>query len=294
MKLIILLFIVICYSSFCIAQTKHWKITWDKNPEDDISEYVVYKGTTPNITKEIARVKNPKTTFIDKNITPGILYYYRIKAINDKGVSSNYSDVASAAIPEFKNLPMIIGISKDEPAQLLLNDFINDPDDTKHEIHLIDKKGDSKLTVELQGGTLIIKARNNWIESDTNSVMIEVIDSDGFYNITKILAKDASLLEGESTIVSAGTEQNNININPEEFMLSQYSEIIFSNIPKNSDIEIYDSFGNLVFSEEDINKSFSWDAENNNGDQVLFGLYNYKIYNNLGNIITGGSFRVLP
>ncbi len=51
MKLIILLFIVICYSSFCIAQTKQWKIIWDKNPEDDISEYVVYKGIVPSITK---------------------------------------------------------------------------------------------------------------------------------------------------------------------------------------------------------------------------------------------------
>jgi len=120
-------------------------------------------------------------------------------------------------------------------------------------------------------------------------VKIEVKDSHEFYNIAKFVIKDESVI-GEFIDISS----LNINIFPEEFSLSHFSNITISNIPKNSNISIYDSFGTLVYSEKNINGTFEWDAENNDGDQVLFGLYNFVLYNKLNQILFEGSFRVIP
>jgi len=51
-----------------------WKVIWDKNPENDIKEYIVYKGD-----KEISRVKSPDTVYVDTDLEPGKLYSYRIR-----------------------------------------------------------------------------------------------------------------------------------------------------------------------------------------------------------------------
>ena len=49
-----------------------------------------------------------------------------------------------------------------------------------------------------------------------------------------------------------------------------------------------------MFTEKNISHKFTWDAENSDGDQVLFGLYNFVIYDQMNNIIFEGSFRVIP
>ena len=65
------------------SQTSQWKIIWDKNPEDDIKEYIVYRDY-----KELARVKSPDTLYVDKDIKTGVLYSYRIRAVNEKNIPS--------------------------------------------------------------------------------------------------------------------------------------------------------------------------------------------------------------
>jgi len=235
MKLIILFFLVICYSSFSIAQTTQWKVVWDKNPEDDIKEYIVYRGQ-----KEIARVKNQDTVYIDTKLNPGELYSYRIKAVNEKNISSNYSDPAKAAIPGFENLPHELGISKNTPYKLYLKDYLNDPDDTSHEVVRINKQSNSKISITLENGFLIFKTIGNWTEQDSEYVEIKVIDSHGFYNIAKLNIKDKSIAKEN---INIPPDDLNINIFPVEFSLNQYSEINFYNIPKNSNIYIYNSFG---------------------------------------------------
>ncbi len=291
------IYVIITISAF--AQTRQWQIVWDKSPEDDIFQYVVYR-IEPAITKEIAKVRSPGTIFVDKNIKPGILYYYKIRAVNTKGISSKYSESSAAAIPGFKNLPSTIGISKNKPVKLLLDKYINDPDKNNYEIFLIDKKSSSKITVDKVGKTIILKAQKNWTKTDTDSVFIKVIDSDGFFNIAKIMAIDESLIvkesEGLKEPAIAPNEKSgyHINIYPKDFILGEFSEITFSNLPENCDIVIFSSFGDLVFSEEEISGTFEWDAENNDGDTVMYGLYIFKILDSKKNEIASGRFRVIP
>ena len=204
---------------------------------------------------------------------------------------SNYSDPATAAIPEIKNLPTILGISKNIPIKLFLKNYINDPDDTLHEISRKNIPADSKITLELKSGNLIFKANENWNEDDIETVEIEVIDSNQFSSIAQIIIKDAGVVE---KVVNTPPQELNINIFPEDFSISLYSKITISNIPQNSNIYIYDSFGTLVFSEKNVSGSYEWDAENNDGNLVLFGLYIIVTYDKMNNILSEDSFRVIP
>jgi len=280
----ILFTLIFVVNSIAFPQTTQWKVIWDKNPENDIKEYIVYKND-----KEISRVKSPDTIYVDTELEPGKLYSYRIKAVNEKNVSSLFSDAATAAIPGFNDLPEVLGISKNKPISLSLKKYINDPDDKMHQIKRINIPVNSKISVSLENGDLKFSTKNNWTEQDSEIVEIEVKDSGEFYNIAQFVIKDVSVV-GELIDISS----LNIKIFPEEFSLNQFSDITFSNIPKNSNISIYDSFGSLVYSEKNISGSFEWDAENNDGDQVLFGLYNFVLYNKLNQILFEGSFRVIP
>ncbi len=228
---------------------------------------------------------------MDNDIKPGILYSYRIRAVNEKNIPSDYSDPATAAIPEIKNIPSTIGISKSKPIQFFLKEYINDPDDATHEISRVNIPEDSKISLELKSGNLIFKANENWNEDDIEIVEIEVIDSNQFSSIAKIIIKDTSVVEKTN---DTPIQELNLNIYPEDFSLRQFGTIRFSIIPQKSNISIYDSFGTLVFSEKNVSGSFEWDAENNDGDLVLFGLYNIVIYDKMNNILFEGSFRVIP
>ena len=75
------------------SQTTKWKLIWNPNPEKDIKEYIVSRD---NI--EVARIKSPDTMYVDLNITPGILYQYRIKAVNTKNLAGPFSDPAAAPL----------------------------------------------------------------------------------------------------------------------------------------------------------------------------------------------------
>ena len=289
MKYLLSVFLFIISINVVYSQTKQWKIIWDKNPETDIKEYIVYKDY-----KAVAKIKSPITLYIDTDIKPGILYSYRIRAVNDKNIPSNYSDPATATIPEFINLPSVLGVSEDKPKALLLKNYINDPDDNTHEITRINSLSNSKVILELKDGNLIFRVNENWTENDIDTVEIKVIDSKEFYNIAKIIIRDESKIDNESKLSSENKNIYNISVFPKDLILSQDNKITFSNIPKKSSISIYDSFGHLVFSEKNISKKFAWDAENNSGDQVLFGMYNFFIYDKNNNIISEGYFRVIP
>jgi CHU domain-containing protein len=279
------LIILIIYTTG-FSQTSEWKVVWDKNPEKDIKEYIVYKGD-----KELARVKSPDTFYVDMEIKPGTLYTYRIKAVNKINIPSLFSDPAKAAIPGFENMPDILGISKNNSFSLNLKEHIKDPDDSAHEIKRISIPPDSKISVSLDAGYLIFKANENWTDQDTENVEIEVKDSHEFFNIATITIKDESVVE---EFVDTTPTELDIKIFPSEFSLNRFSKITLSNIPENSNISIYDSFGTLVYSEKDISDKFTWDAEDNNGDQVLFGLYNFILYNKMNKSLFEGSFRVIP
>ncbi len=72
-------------------------LTWTA-PADNggtpITGYRVFRSTSPNPTSVIANLSGSNLTFTDNNVTNGVLYYYRVAAVNFVG-QGNYSNEVS-------------------------------------------------------------------------------------------------------------------------------------------------------------------------------------------------------
>ena len=78
------------------------KITleWTANAEEDLKEYRLYRGTSPNPTERIATLPKGTRTYDDTDVAVGQTYHYRLKAVDASGNESGYSDGASAKIED--------------------------------------------------------------------------------------------------------------------------------------------------------------------------------------------------
>lgn len=77
------------------------EVNWDDNTEQDLAYYIVYRNTSPNAAVDYAHVYS--SYFVDKGVSYGTTYYYRIKAVDWSGNISDYSDEDSAAPAQVTN-----------------------------------------------------------------------------------------------------------------------------------------------------------------------------------------------
>ncbi len=79
-------------------------LTWNPPPDDGnatITEYRIYRGTSPDSLELIASVNGSVTEYIDSYVSKGETYYYSVSAVNPIG-ESNLSDAVSIEIPKEK------------------------------------------------------------------------------------------------------------------------------------------------------------------------------------------------
>lgn len=77
--------------------TTSYLVSWEANPEPDITGYIIYRSLTPadpNPTP-IDTVGASTLSFVDAGRLPGTAYYYRIKAMNASGQTSTFSNICS-------------------------------------------------------------------------------------------------------------------------------------------------------------------------------------------------------
>lgn len=131
-KLRFLSLLLLCMPLISLAQTQQWRLIWDQNKEDDISHYRIFRGNSNNPTEPFATVNYPDTVFTDNNLTPGTRYFYRITAVDNENLESDYSDNVDAAIPvvDIPNQVMNQGGS----VQIALDTCVNDPDGSADQI----------------------------------------------------------------------------------------------------------------------------------------------------------------
>ncbi len=79
------------------------KISWLPSPTADVVRYKIYRGISPDYLSYVGSVSSAKLSFVDKGLSPGFVYYYKVTALDKDGIESKTSEVASV---KTKPLPL--------------------------------------------------------------------------------------------------------------------------------------------------------------------------------------------
>ena len=85
------------------ADTRSVTLSWDANTEPDIAGYKVYWGTSSGVYDKFSDVS--QTTASVSDLAIGIRYYFAVKAYNEAGLESGYSEEVSAIVPSPDSSP---------------------------------------------------------------------------------------------------------------------------------------------------------------------------------------------
>ncbi len=86
---------------------KRIQLSWENAPNTSASAYEVFRSTSENGPFAcIGQTTRPE--YPDQNLDNKIVYYYKIKAYNEKGLPSEYSDLVSAETSLTPNPPVIL------------------------------------------------------------------------------------------------------------------------------------------------------------------------------------------
>jgi len=185
------------------AQTTKWRVIWDANPDSEYVEYYeLYSNISDsskgqmkyitNIDDSLYQIINSDTVyvFIDSlgpdstGLIPGELYYYRIIAVNDSDVSSDFSKAAFAAIPKIKLDTLTLPTSIDTSFSLNDTVYVANPD---HDISLLEwAVYDSLPGDQIQDSLFNDLHTINFITPSDSTLYdwlnFTVTDTSGFYN----------------------------------------------------------------------------------------------------------------
>ena len=172
-----ILFLVLFMVSALSAQTTQWRLVWDANVESDMDLYEVYRSTAPNADVLIGTNTHPDTVYVDSDLERGVQYYYRLKAVNDGGLKSDFSEEVSAAIPDVLDIPNQIIRTGANFQTFSLSLFVNDPDALPGELVWVSSPT-TNIIVDVVGTDVTITYPPGW--SGNESVTFSVEDKDGF------------------------------------------------------------------------------------------------------------------
>jgi hypothetical protein len=73
-------------------------LVWSPNTEPDLAGYVVYRSGPEKKFEKFSDTLLTKTSLIDSSVVKGQIYFYRIKAIDQKGNASDFSEEVSEKV----------------------------------------------------------------------------------------------------------------------------------------------------------------------------------------------------
>ncbi|GAB4372216.1 MAG: hypothetical protein Kow0042_15430 [Calditrichia bacterium] len=161
------------------AKTQQWTVSWKKNSESDMWRYNLYRDTASLPTTFLTSVMHPDTVFIDTQIEKGVLYYYRVTAVDSAGNESGFSEEAFASLPKITGLPASLTLPADTTYTISLNNFVVDPDQSVQKLSW-EVGSVTHLSVQInpQTNVLTIQTPAGW--SAQENVELTVTDSLGF------------------------------------------------------------------------------------------------------------------
>ncbi len=161
------------------AQTTSWTLVWDKNPENDMYFYEIFREVDQQGFEKIAEVYHPTIEFRDNTIQAGKLYRYRLRAVDANFNKSDFSETIAAAIPDIQGLPTLLQLPPDTTVTFLLDNYVYDPDHGDEQLNW-NVGGFTTLNVQLDASTrqLTIRTPANW--QGAEQIVLLVTDPDGW------------------------------------------------------------------------------------------------------------------
>ncbi len=277
-----------------IARNRKAILNWFKNPDHDISNYVLYRSLTydfvPDSTDSLATVSKNDTSYIDRDLTNGVQYFYKIKAVD---VANLYSEASGQAVAVPFNTPpesFVLHLPADKDTLANVTDptlFVwkmakdIDEDSLSYTIWIHGPNLDTTIsniadtTVEFSGnGVFIISSTYAWkVDVSDGTDWTACIDSFTFVTSDFVGVNDnENAIPGQFSLY-----QNYPNpFNPTttiRFDLLEQSRVV---------LRIYNILGHevrtLVSGEVNAGShSYTWNGKNQSGKDVSSGIYLYRI-----------------
>ncbi|RZP29913.1 T9SS type A sorting domain-containing protein [bacterium] len=175
-------------------------LSWNKNQEEDLYQYLVYGGMEQFPSNIIARNSNPNdTTVVIDSLQNGTTYYYRISAIDYSGLESQKTlDVFSTPSPQKYEINQN-GAGDFISIQSAINQSFDD--DT-----LIVFSGTYNENIDLLGKALIV-ASEYYISGDTSQISSTIIDGQSNGSVVTISNVDDSQIKLVGLTIQNGYSQ---------------------------------------------------------------------------------------
>lgn len=260
-------------SSLKAQDTTDFLITWTQI-QSNITEYIVYRSTSPdtNDLVEIGRAGSSETSFLDTDRDKGVRYYYAVKAVNDEGLRSEFSNfVSGMTVPQ-------------DPAQWM--------DDLCH-ITSIDVAGNGVYDVNWATES----PTRGFVQYGMTDTLDSVTDWDNNYATTHTNSLSGLLMPSEYLLraVSYDTDNNmtismidtlsadpDDPVSPTAPLLSIFpvpyhpsmGQLSLVNLPEGGSVAIFNENGREIWK-HDVGTvtATTWDGRNNQGSPVMSGVY---------------------
>lgn len=171
--------------------TDSWRLIWDYSDSvivaDEVVEFDIYKGLDPDTSLlQLAESVNcDQREYRDSLIVPNMKYYYGIMAKDVEGLTSSFSNIATATIPHIMNTMNEIRLFGD--TLINLNQYALDvdyqysqyPDSLSWWVNDSSVYISSELRIEIvNDNALFYIISNNW---SSQQVYFTVVDPDSFW-----------------------------------------------------------------------------------------------------------------
>ena len=182
------------------AGNRQITLSWNKNQEEDLYQYLIYGGMEQFPSNIVARNSNPNdTTVVIDSLENGTTYYYRISAIDYSGLESQKTlDVSATPTPQKYEINQN-GAGDFISIQSAINQSFND--DT-----LIVFSGTYDENIDLLGKALII-ASEYFISGDTSHISSTIIDGQSNGPVITISNSNSSQIKLVGLTIQNGSAQ---------------------------------------------------------------------------------------
>ena len=271
-----------------VGWDEYVSLSWDANPEPDITNYHIARATAPGVDKTyLAGVNGNTLEYKDEDVTNGQMYYYVIWASDDYSNPSDPSNQA-AAMPQDVDAPCTpenFSVEAGDSEVTISWDDCPEPDVANYHIYRAIEMGVMMAhLVGLQGDV------TSYVDTDVTNGQIyyyKIAAADEAGNLSNL-----SDYENATPTAVLGTDDaDDVQILPEAFSLDQNYPNPFNptttinyTLPEATEVSIvvYDMMGRevkrLVSEHKDAGyHSITWDATNDRGNKLSGGIYLYSI-----------------